>query len=247
MGSTEAFVAAAVATAALGVVHLVLPALRRRLSGTPEGLAASVAGGVAAAYVFVHLLPEVAQGNREVAELLGEHLQVSELEEVLLFLVALTGFLALYGLDHVAEQRRDEGGVFATHLGAFAVYNALITYALPTRFRTDAGAAILFVVAMGIHFLLTDRGLAEHYGERFRRIGRPVLVAALAAGYLLALAFAPTSALVVSTMLALLAGFVLYNVFSDELPSSDRLRFPLFLGSAVLYAGVLVAITAATA
>ncbi|MFP5320306.1 MAG: hypothetical protein ACLGIC_00510 [Acidimicrobiia bacterium] len=239
--------AAAVATGVLALVHVALPALRRRLSGAPEGLAASVAGGVAIAYVFVHLLPEVAQGNREVAHLLGEHLQVTELEEVLLFLVALSGFLALYGLDHVAEQRRDQDGVFATHLGAFALYNALITYALPTRFRTDAGAAVLFVFAMGIHFLLSDRNLAEHYGARFRRVGRPVLVAALWVGYLLALVFAPTSAVVVSTMLALLAGFVLYNVFSDELPSSDRLRFPLFLGSAVLYAGVLVAITAATA
>lgn len=240
------FVAAAVATVALAAVHLLLPVLRHRLRGAPEGLAASVAGGVAVAYVFVHLLPEVAQGNREVAELLGEHLRMTELEEVLLFLVALVGFLLLYGLDHVAERRR-ESGVFAVHLGAYALYNAVITYAVPTRFRTDPGAAVLFVVAMGIHFLLTDRSLAEHYGARFRRVGRPVLVGALGVGYALALAFAPTSAVVVSTMLALLAGFVLYNVFSDELPSSDRLRFPVFLGSAAVYAGVLVAITAATA
>jgi hypothetical protein len=134
----------------------------------------------------------------------------------------------------------------AVHLGAYALYNAVITYALPTRFRTGAGPAVLFVVAMGVHFLLSDRALAEHYQERFRRVGRPVLVASLFAGYGLALLFAPTSAVVVSAMLALLGGFILYNVFNDELPGEGRLRYPVFLVSAGTYAAVLVAITAVT-
>lgn len=246
MSSTSAHVAAAVATAVLAAAHGVLPWLRGRLVGVGEGVVASIGGGVAAAYVFVHLLPEVAQGNREVAEVLGQHVEVSELEEVLLFLVAFAGFVALYGLDHLAERRRTEGAVFAVHLGTFALYNALITYALPTRFRTGLGSAVLFVVAMAVHFLLTDRSLAAHYGDRFARVGRPVLVAALVVGFVLAWAFAPTSATVVSVLLALLGGFVLYNVFSDELPGASRLRYPVFLTSATAYAGILVAVTVAT-
>jgi hypothetical protein len=247
MSSDAAFASAAVATAVLAVVHAAIPALRHRLRGAPEGLAASVGGGVAAAYVFVHLLPEVARGSVEVAEVLGESTRVTELEEVLLFLVAFGGFLCLYGLDHLAERTRADSGVFAVHLGAYAAYNAVITYSLPTQFRTGTGTALLFVTAMAVHFLLSDRALAERYTDRFRRTGRPVLVAALVIGYLLAWAFAPTSAVVVSVILALLSGFVLYNVFHDELPGDARLRYPAFLASAGCYAAVLVAMTAASA
>lgn len=146
-----------------------------------EGVVASIGGGIASAYVFVHLLPELARGNEEMAEVFGEHVEVTALGEVLLFLVAFAGFLLLYGLDHWAERSGGETGVFAVHLGTFAAYNAVITYALPTRFRTGAGGAVLFVVAMAVHFVLSDRGLAEHYGPRFARTGRVVLVAALVA------------------------------------------------------------------
>lgn len=245
MDPDAALLAAGAATGVLAVLHVLVPPVRRRIGAMAEGVVASIGGGIASAYVFVHLLPELARGNEEVAEVLGEHVEVTELGEVLLFLVAFAGFLLLYGLDHLAERSEGDRGVFAVHLGAFAAYNAVITYALPTRFRTGAGGAVLFVVAMAVHFVLSDRALAEHYGERFARTGRVVLVGALVLGYLLAWAVAPTSTTVVSTMLALLGGFILYNVFNDELPGDRRLRFPIFAGSAATYAVVLVAVTAA--
>lgn len=45
-------------------------------------------------------------------------------------------------------------------------------------------------------------------------------------------------------MLAAIGGFLLYNVFSDELPSERRVRFPAFALAAGCYAGILVAVTA---
>jgi hypothetical protein len=48
--------AALVAAAALALVHALTPRLRF-LAGTPRGVWLSVAGGVSAAYVFVHLPP----------------------------------------------------------------------------------------------------------------------------------------------------------------------------------------------
>lgn len=245
MSSAAALQSAAAATAFLALMHVVLPVLRHRIGSLAEGMVASIGGGIASAYVFVHLLPELARGNEEIADVLGERPEVTALGEVLLFLVAFAGFLLLYGLDHWAERSEGESGAFAVHLGVFTAYNAVITYALPTRFRTGAAFAVLFVVAMAVHFLLTDRTLAEHYGARFTRIGRPVLVAALVLGYLLAWASAPTSTATINVMLALLGGFILYNVFSDELPGERRLRFPVFAGSAGAYAAVLVLVTAA--
>ena len=242
MDQNHALVAAAFATALLAVAHALLPALRRRLGGVQEGVAASVGGGVASAYVFLHLLPELARGNEEVAEAFSETMHASGVSDLLLFVAALAGFIALYGLDHVAAgPRRGERAVFRVHLGVYAIYNGLITYTLPTLFRTGAAAAVLFSVAMGVHFLLSDRGLAEHHGQRFAQTGRPVLVGALVAGLGLGWLFAPTSTVVVSVLLALLAGFVLFNVFSDELPNSQRLRFPVFAVSATVYAALLLA------
>lgn len=245
MSPDAAQLSAALATALLALLHVLVPPLRRRIGSLAEGVVASIGGGIASAYVFVHLLPELARGNAEVAEVLGERVEVTELGEVLLFVVAFAGFLLLYGLDHWASRSDGDGGVFALHIGVFAAYNAVITYALPTRFRTGAGPAVLFVVAMAVHFLLSDRALAAHYPERFAGLGRVVLVGALVAGYVLAWAFAPTSTTSVSVMLAMLGGFILFNVFADELPGERTLRFPVFAGSATAYAAVLVAVTAA--
>ncbi len=245
VNTTTAFLAAGVATVGLALLHSLVPWLRSRLSNVGEGVAASVGGGVASAYVFLHLLPELARGNEDVAEALHEHLDVSTLDEVLLFLVAFAGFLTLYGIDHLAARRRPgSGGVFSVHLGVYAAYNALITYALPTEFEVGVPVAATFSFAMAVHFLLSDRALSRHHPERFARLGRPILVAALLAGFALAWAVRPTSALVVSLLLAALGGFVLYNVFSDELPSEQRTRFPAFLVSAGSYAGLLVAVAA---
>jgi hypothetical protein len=244
LSSNTAFVSAAVATVFLGVVHALVPVARRRLGHVGEGVVASVGGGVASAYVFVHLLPELARGNEEVAEVLGQHVEISAFEELLLFVVAFAGFITLYGLDHAAERAAAEGGVFAVHLGAFAAYNALITYSLPTRFQVGLAPGLLFVVAMALHFVLADRALGAHYGDRFAHIGRPVLLAMLAVGYVLAWGFAPTSTAVVNVVLALLSGFVLYNVFHDELPGERGLRFPAFALAAGTYAVVLIAVAA---
>ena len=240
-----ALVAAGAATAVLALIHLLLPTVRQRVSAAGEGIMASVGGGVAAAYVFLHLLPELARGNEEVAEVLGDPVEATAAAELLLFVVAFGGFVLLYGLDHAAERRASEAGVFWVHLGTYAAYNAVITYALPTRFAGDVALAVLFVIAMGLHLLLSDRALSKHYRERFRSVGRPVLIAALVVGFLLAWLFAPTRTSVVSGMLALLGGFVLYNVFRDELPGRDRLRFPAFALSAAGYAVVLFVVAIA--
>lgn len=242
LSTGSAHLAAAVATVALGAAHALVPALRDWL-GDREGIAAAVGGGVASAYVFLHLLPEIARGNEEIAEVLGETAAPTLVAEVLLFAVAFAGFLSLYALDHIASSGQHPERIFAVHVGAFALYNAVITYTLPSRFEAGWPTALLFTVAMAVHFLLSDRNLSEHHRGKFHRIGRPVLVGALAAGFLLAVVVAPTRTTVVSVMIAALGGFVLFNVFSDELPSERRVRLPAFLLSACIYAALLVAVT----
>lgn len=240
---SEHMALAAGATALLALVHALVPRLRARVDGSAESAFAAIGGGVAAAYVFIHLLPELARGNTELGEALGDSSRVSAVAEVALFAVALAGFLVLYGLDHVAASEA-ESDVFYVHLGVYAAYNGVITYSLPTQFRADVPVAVLFVIAMAVHFLMADRGLAREHGSRFASLGRPVLVSGLVVGYLLAWLFAPTRTIVVSVLLAVLGGFVLYNVFADELPDERRVRFPIFASSAGVYALLLLAVVA---
>jgi hypothetical protein len=94
---------------------------------------------------------------------------------------------------------------------------------------------VLFTIAMGLHFVLTDRGLKEHYPHRFRRGGRVLLAGALLVGWLLSALFAPSSTLLVALLTALLGGSILLNVFKEEIPSGRRSSFGWFLVGLVLY------------
>jgi TctA family transporter len=55
---------------------------------------------------------------------------------------------------------------------------------------------------------------------------------------------APTSALLVALLTALLGGSILLNVFKEEIPTGRRSSFGWFLAGRVLYATLLAAVTA---
>ncbi|MGY1708736.1 hypothetical protein ACI8AC_04420 [Geodermatophilus sp. SYSU D00758] len=245
----------------LAALHLAAPRIRK-LPLVPERATASFAGGLAVAYVFLHLLPEIAEGNEAIGEALSDVLQPTPLVDLGIFLVALAGFAAFYGLQRLADERSpapsrsgtarpggpesrpaEPAGVYWLHLGSFMVYNALITYTMALRLRTGVAFAVLFTVAMGLHFVLTDRSLEEHYPRRFPRSGRLLLTLALLAGWLLDALLAPTSTLLVALLTALLGGSILLNVFKEELPATGRSSYPWFLTGLVLYGGLLALVT----
>lgn len=245
LSTTQSVVGALVVALLLAGLHLAAPRIRK-LPLVPERATGSFAGGLAVAYVFLHLLPEIAQGNEAVGEVLSDVLRPTPLLELGIFLVALTGFTAFYSLERLAERHGENpvSKVYWLHLGSFMVYNALITYTMALRLRTGVAFAVLFTVAMGLHFVLTDRGLEEDYPRRFSHSGRVALAAALVAGWALAAVFAPTSALLVALMTALLGGSILLNVFKEEIPTGRQSSLPWFLAGLGLYAGLLTLVTA---
>lgn len=233
----------------LAALHLAAPRIRA-LPFVPERYMGSFAGGLAVAYVFLHLLPELAAGNEAVGEALSDVVEPSPLLELAIFLVALAGFTVFYGLERLADRHGESANgtgsasVYWLHLSSFMGYNALITYTMILRVRTGLLFAILFTIAMGLHFLLTDRGLAEHYPRRFRSTGRILLAASLLVGWTLAAVAAPVSTIAVALLTALLGGSVLLNVFKEEIPSSRTSSFGWFTAGLVLYSALLAAITA---
>jgi hypothetical protein len=252
IGTSAAVLLALLSALVLAGLHLAAPHIRK-LPLVPEHVTASFAGGVAVAYVFLHLLPELSEGSLRLREVLGDDSERTPLLGLEIFTVALAGFVLFYGLERLAERSRADGRsgagagrVFAVHLSSYCVYNAIIGYTLPLNWRTSVPFAVLFTVAMGLHFVLSDRGLEEHYGPRFDRPApRLILASAVLLGWAGAAVVSPTSTLTVSVLLAFLAGSVLLNVFKEEIPSTRRSHFGWFTGGLVLYAGLLALVTAA--
>ena len=251
------------AALALGAVHLGAGKLRF-LGGLPRSGWLSFAGGVSVAYVFVHLMPELAEHQ----ETLGGY------EGVLwAFVLALAGLVAFYGLERRAltdraeaaeqadgatekeaeaevehhgtddakgdgEAMHDAGeGGFALHLGSFALYNVLVGCLLARSEEVDG--LLPYLVAMALHFVVNDFGLRDHYKERYAYPGRWILAGATVAGWALG-AFVPLGEELLAGFHAFLAGGVVLNVLKEELPESRRSRFWAFAVGAAAYAAFLV-------
>ncbi len=91
-----------VLVAALAAVHLFSRRMRF-LSASPRSRWLSVAGGISVAYVFVHLLPDLAEEQETVREATGETFTFLEYH---VYLVALLGLATFYGLERAAKVSR---------------------------------------------------------------------------------------------------------------------------------------------
>ncbi|MET1757150.1 hypothetical protein ABVV53_17040 [Novosphingobium sp. RD2P27] len=235
-------------TIALFVLVHVFGAKLTAFTRTPRSIWLSGAGGVSVAYVFVHLLPELAEHQ----ESLTEHTRDAGLLgaiETHAYLVALLGLSLFYGIERFARLKsrgRDADGgastplgVFWLHLGAFAIYNVLIGYLLVHREEPDLRGLIIYAIAMGLHFVVNDQGLREQHGQVYHRYGRWVLAVAPVLGLAVGLA-TQISNLLLSALFAFLTGGIILNVLKEELPEERKSRFSAFAAGAAAFAGLLL-------
>ena len=233
----------------LAVVHLFSGRLRF-LEGTPRNIWLSIAGGVSVAYVFVHLLPELAEGQEALAEALGKSFLA--LLESHVYLLSLAGLAVFYGLERAASssrkrKRKEAGedlastGVFWLHVSSFAVYNAIIGYLLLRREEGGPEELFLFFLAMALHFVVNDHGLREQHKSAYHRIGRWVISAAILLGWALGL-WVEVPEFAIAGITAFLAGGIVLNVLKEELPEERESRFWAFALGAVLYSTILLAL-----
>ena len=232
------------AAVVLVVIHLFADQLHSAEGGTRSRWL-SAAGGVSVAYVFIHLLPELARGQ--------EVIKASELSllghlEHHAYLLALIGLACFYGLERVIKTHRrnlpehapSHGGLFWLHIAAFSIYNALIGYLLVHREPGGNGDLLTFSVAMALHFLVNDFALQSHHNHLYVHRGRWVLAASVLAGWGLGQAMA-ISQLAVSAAVAFIAGAIVLNVLKEELPEERNSRFSFFLLGVVGYSALLMA------
>ena len=90
------------AVVVLAIVHLLAGSMRF-LEGTPRSVWLSMAGGISVAYVFVHLLPDLAEEQQAIRKAVGETFSFPEYH---VYLVALIGLAVFYGLERAAKTSR---------------------------------------------------------------------------------------------------------------------------------------------
>jgi zinc transporter ZupT len=230
----------------LAAVHLGAGALRF-LEGPARSRWLSAAGGVAVAYVFVHLLPDVAEAGEAIEE--SGFLGAIERHA---YVMALLGLVAFYSLEHMAilarrrrmqthgEDRADMPTLWV-HVASYGAYNALVGYLVAHRPDGEARSLLLFTVAIGLHYVIADFGLREHHREDYDRVVRWVLAGAIAAGFVLG-SFTELSEATIGLMLAFLAGAVVVNTLKEEVPGDRGSRLLPFVLGAAAYAALLLAL-----
>lgn len=232
MPSVVAAVALAALHAAAGALPVPGSAARSRWL--------SAGGGVALAYVFVHLLPWLADVQDAV-----EETGVLGWLESHVYLIALGGVVTFYALAQLARRSKSRPDSTASdtagwvRIASYTAYNALIGYVLAQPDLRHGSSLWLFAIAMGVHFLLNDAELRQHHGDLYRHFGRWIVSAAVVGGWALG-RVAPVGRATLGLPLAFIAGGVILNVMKEELPEDRNSQLLPFVGAGAAYAAILV-------
>ncbi len=200
-----------------------------------EKMVASFSGGMAITYVFVHLLSELEKGQ----EIIGFSIHF----------VILLGFILFYGMQRFIWKSKGDINnkhslLFYTELIFYCLYNFLIIYAIPEQFDNSLALTFLYVLSIGFHLLHNDHGLAEKYPQQFYKLGRYGLIAALFAGLFTDIFTEPANELISDFLVAILAGSIIFNIFSEELPSPENASLRWFIAGVAVYVILLASIWA---
>lgn len=221
------------------------------LSVTPRSVWLSTAGGISTVYVFVHLLPELAEYqetfNRRL-EPAGSFLRSIESH---VWVLAFIGLAVFYGLDRLVgksargealagRDKRASSGVFWTHLGSFAIYNVLISYMLLHRQESGIRGLLIYAIALGLHFLVNDHSLRDNHGRVYDQFGRWILAVMPPIGWILGVV-TEVSVLLIAGIFAFLSGGIVLNVLKEELPEERESRWWAFALGASGYGALLLA------
>jgi len=203
----------------------------------------SFSAGATAAYVFVHLLPEMHGARRMLAESATVTLRY---EGMAIYFLALVGFLVFYGLNHLRTQP-EAGGKQTTRdvtawriqIWGFAAYVALMSYLLVHSMEGGITQIVLYAIAVALHLLGIDHSLRERHGEIYDRVGRYLLAAGCVLGWGVSLVLV-LSASVLALLVAFISGSIIMNSLITELPTREDGRFLPFLAGGLIYGLILL-------
>jgi hypothetical protein len=205
----------------------------------------AISAGVAMAYVFVNVIPELEEHRPVVAgSVMGTLLDA----EKRIYMWALAGFIAFAGLSRLRFVERASGPrpyaggtVYWGAMTGYALYMLLIGYLLLHREDPSMLSLWLFVFAMGLHIFMVDNQLVEQFEGIYERRGRILLASCLLVGWALGIVNALPDSFT-SRLFAFVVGGVAITSAHEELSVEERGRFWWFVGGAAFYATLLMLI-----
>jgi hypothetical protein len=208
-----------------------------------EGSLMSFAAGTSSAYVFVHLMPELSEVRHVFASSVSRALPLGGMS---IFFVALIGFIAFYGLEHLravmghAAAGEKPSLAEKLHIGGFAAYVWLTSYLLVEGLAEETESSILlYALTIAFHFLTIDRTLRSAHGDAYQRSGRYWLAGMCGIGWASGLLVALPQP-VLAVLVAFISGAIITNSAITELPNHGEGRFVPFLIGGILYGLVLM-------
>lgn len=206
----------------------------------------SAAAGASIAYIFVGLLPELNERQKLfLASLAGRE---SLFAQYRVYLSALVGFVAFYGLSAMvlagrAQRRKDDrmqaDPSYWLHIGGFAGYSALISYLIIDQAKSGVRPWAIYSLAMALHIAVAGHALREEYRELYDRHGKWLLAAGVMIGWVIGSLWTLSPTMMVR-LFGFIAGGVVINSISDEMPKRGEGRFLPFCAGAAVYTLLLV-------
>ncbi|WP_196258019.1 hypothetical protein [Pelagibacterium limicola] len=196
----------------------------------------SLAGGVATAYVFVFLLPELSAHHRAIEEQLFQRASAS------LYALVLLGTCFYYGLEVFlshSEGRTYQRLGFWAHTAGFSLYYALIGYFLLRREDQSVGGELIYFLVLGLHAFALDIAFREQNHDLYDRYGRWVMAGSVLAGWAIGVATIVPDVFA-GMAFALLAGGMILNVLKQELPAGGEGRYLPFIAGATICTALLM-------
>jgi zinc transporter ZupT len=235
------------------LVHLFVGRLRF-LDREPRSRWLSFAGGVAVAYVFLHMLPELGAHSGTFHRATGLRVVMAESA---VYGLALLGLAIFYGTERALKRSRDEGSdssdtdrpessVFWLHIAATSLLIFVIGYLLNHREDASLPGLVLYFFAMALHFVTADFGTRFNHPELYDHRGRWVLCLATLAGWGLGTLISVPQ-IAVGGLFAFVAGAIVLVVLKEELPEERKSYFLPFAGGSLLYTALVLGEQALTA
>lgn len=202
----------------------------------------SFGAGMASAYVFMHLMPELHEARRSYTESVSIELYY---EGMAIYYFSLVGFLVFYGLDHLRARLNDKtevgevGQAFKLHIAGFAAYVWLMSYMLLHHLGTASMPIPLYAVAIAFHFLALEKTLRSEHGAAYDRIGKFVLAGASLMGWVMGLLITLPN-FILAPLVAFISGAIIMNSTVMELASEEDSSYLPFLSGGIIYGLILL-------
>lgn len=226
----------------LALIHILAQKIKF-IHYKPRSAWLSFAGGVSVAYVFIHLLPELLEAQKFLEE---DFLASVKFLESHAFLIALSGLIIFYGLEKLAKTNIKTGKKFSSklfwiHILSFAVYNFIIGYGILHRENLTEKSLVFYAIAMGLHFLVNDYGIYNHFKEKYLLSGRWILSISIIAGFTAGV-FIEVSEGFLIILISFISGGIILNILKEELPEEKESKFSSFFLGALIYTILLLII-----